>query len=164
MKYDDLNPTPTGNEIKDTYADINPTPAGLNTSSVGSEPSLGSIGGNPGYNRAANPTIEDIKALNNTVAGQPARNPETAPVTNKAVGVAHDLVDRLAEKAAEAEAKIRGVSHQASDEVRVRAGEMQQQTRALSETVEQYLQEHPVKALGIAFGAGLLLSTMLRRS
>lgn len=164
MKYDELNPTPTGNEIKDTYADVNPTPAGLNPSSTVSEPGLGSIGGNTGYNRAANPTVEDIQALHKTASSQPVRNPEAAPTTTKAVGVAHDLVDRLAGKAAEAEAKIRGASHQASDEMRVRAGEMQQQTRALTGTVEQYLQEHPVKALGIAFGAGLLLSTMLRRS
>lgn len=164
MKYDDLNPTPTGHEIKDTYADVNPTPAGLNTSSVGSEPSLGGIGGNTGYNQAANPTLEDIQALHKTASSQPARNPEAAPVTTKAAGVARDLVDRLAERAAEAEVRIRGASHQAGDQMRSRAGDMQQQTRALSNTVEHYLQEHPVKALGIAFGAGLLLSTMLRRS
>jgi ElaB/YqjD/DUF883 family membrane-anchored ribosome-binding protein len=163
MKYDELNPTPTGNEIKDTYSDVNPTPAGLNPSST-AEPSLGSIGGNTGYNRAANPTMEDIQALHNTAASQPVRNPEAAPTTAKAAGVARDLVDRLAEKAAEAEIRIRGASHQASDQMRSRASDMQQQTRALTETVEQYFQEHPVRALGIAFGAGLLLSTMLRRS
>ena len=110
-------------------------------------------------------TYPDINPTpDSTATNQPSRNPEAAPMTTKAAEVARDLVDRLAEKAAEAEVRIRGASHQASDEVRARAGDMQQQTRELTDTVEQYLQEHPIKALGIAFGAGLLVSTMLRRS
>ncbi len=137
MNHDELNPVPPGNEIKGTYPDVNPTPAGLNPSSTPSEPGLG---------------------------GTIARNVEAAPMTAKAAGVARDLVDRLAEKAADAEVRIRSTSHQAGDEMRSRADDMQQQTRALADTVEQYLQEHPFRALGIAFGAGMLLSIILRRS
>jgi len=137
MNHDELNPVPTGNEIKGTYPDVNPTPVGLNPSSTPSEPGLG---------------------------GTIARNVEAAPMTAKAAGVARDLVDRLAEKAAEAEVRIRSTSHQTGDEMRSRADDMQQQTRALTDTVEQYLQEHPFRALGIAFGAGMLLSIILRRS
>lgn len=87
---------------------------------------------------------------------------ETA-ATEKAAETAHELIDQLTEKVAEAEARIRQAAEQTEGQLRRRADDVEQKSKALLEAVEDYVQERPVQALGIAFVGGLLLASWLRR-
>jgi ElaB/YqjD/DUF883 family membrane-anchored ribosome-binding protein len=77
--------------------------------------------------------------------------------------VIHDAIDRVTERAAGAEQKVRS----AGEEVREKADNAQQRARASTREAEQavegYIDRHPWTAVGVAFGAGIVLSLFLRR-
>lgn len=77
--------------------------------------------------------------------------------------VIHDAVDRVSEQVAEAELRVR----QAGEEARAKVDAAQRRTRAgtreAERAVERYVDEHPWTALGVAFGAGIIISSFLRR-
>ena len=77
--------------------------------------------------------------------------------------VIHDAIDRFAERAADAEQRVR----RAGDEARVRAEGARERARAgtreAEQAVESYVDRHPWTALGVAFGAGIVISSLLRR-
>ena len=77
--------------------------------------------------------------------------------------IIHEAIDRFTVQAAEAEQRVRD----AADDVqtRVRTSRQRARTRVYdtTEAVEEYIDDHPWAALGIAFGAGIVLSSLLRR-
>ncbi|TVR93197.1 MAG: hypothetical protein EA418_12315, partial [Wenzhouxiangellaceae bacterium] len=68
--------------------------------------------------------------------------------TEKIADKAHDAVDSAAEKAARAEERLREATAQGNDIVTA---------------VSDYVKENPLTALGLAFAAGTIFSSMTRR-
>lgn len=82
--------------------------------------------------------------------------------TEQVAQKAHEAIDRIAAQVERAEERIRAAAvnaeetlKQSRDKAKVRAGEV-------TDEVTSYMQQHPVAALGIAFGAGLLVAALLR--
>lgn len=80
---------------------------------------------------------------------------------NKMADTANESVDRLASGAHEAVDRMAGAATQAADSIESKGeqlNDMQEQWLAGSRA---YIQEHPIKALGIAMVGGFLLSRLL---
>jgi ElaB/YqjD/DUF883 family membrane-anchored ribosome-binding protein len=87
---------------------------------------------------------------------------ETA-ATDRIAARAHETVDTIAERAQRAEREVRDAAARTAQQAR----QLQEQ---YAETAEQglrraasYLESNPLAFVGIAFVAGVLLSTMIRR-
>lgn len=72
----------------------------------------------------------------------------TQQTTDKIADKAHDAVDNAAEKAGRAEERLREASEQGQDVITA---------------VTDYVKENPLTALGLAFAAGTIFSSMTRR-
>jgi ElaB/YqjD/DUF883 family membrane-anchored ribosome-binding protein len=89
------------------------------------------------------------------------KNPETT--TERYAAKAHDTVDDIAERAERAERGVRGAAERTVE----RARELQEE---YSDTAEQtlrratsYVESHPLAVAGMAFVAGVLFSSLIRR-
>lgn len=88
---------------------------------------------------------------------------DTSTTTERFAAKAHDTVDDLAERAQRAEREVRGAAERTVE----RARELQDQ---YADTAEQslrratsYVESHPLAVAGMAFVAGVLLSSIIRR-
>jgi ElaB/YqjD/DUF883 family membrane-anchored ribosome-binding protein len=88
---------------------------------------------------------------------------QNAPLTNRVADSAHDRVDRAAKHAARAEDAIREKAADSSDAVQETVRSAKQDLDEMTGKIERYARANPVTAAGIAFAAGMLLSSMLRR-
>lgn len=83
-------------------------------------------------------------------------------VINKVSDAARPAVDRIASGAHQAVAKIASAAGQAAETLGVKGEQLRTaQVRAM-EQCRGYVRANPVTALGIAIGAGFLLSRLLR--
>jgi ElaB/YqjD/DUF883 family membrane-anchored ribosome-binding protein len=73
---------------------------------------------------------------------------EAGQTTEKLADKAHDAVDGAAEKVSEAEERLREAAAQGQD---------------VLAAVSAYVKENPLTALGLAFAAGTIFSSMSRR-
>jgi ElaB/YqjD/DUF883 family membrane-anchored ribosome-binding protein len=93
-----------------------------------------------------------------------ARNSEASnPTTERLASMAHDTVDRVADVATEAEREVRDAASRAARQAR-EAGE--QAMAAADEHISKlrgYVEENPMLSAGIAFVAGMVLWSLLRR-
>ncbi len=98
-----------------------------------------------------------------TDAAGGADNGSDPSYTERATAAAHDAVDRMGAKAAEAEERIR----ETADELRRRSYDARGRANDLGEeaviSARTYMREHPIASLAIAFGVGALMSSLLRR-
>lgn len=85
----------------------------------------------------------------------------TTPIADKMTETLHQSVDTLGGHGAAAEEKIRNTAATSAETI----GEKQQQARQYwdQSAVGQFTKENPVATAGIAFAAGMLLTTFLRR-
>lgn len=85
------------------------------------------------------------------------------PATDQVAAMAHDTVERVAGAAATAENRVRGAAARTVDQAR----EMQEEARAAADQgvrkARSYIEANPVMSAGIAFAAGVILSSLLRR-
>ncbi len=81
---------------------------------------------------------------------------ETQNTSERAAEAVHEAVDKAAQKASAVEDRLR----ETATETRDRA---QRQTAELSDALVQYVHDKPIAALGIAFFAGLVASSIFRR-
>ncbi len=83
--------------------------------------------------------------------------------TERLAGMAHETVDRAAGIAGNAEQDVR----EAAARTARRARQMQDQAAEAADEgarrVRSYVEDNPLLAAGIAFAAGVLLSSLLRR-
>jgi ElaB/YqjD/DUF883 family membrane-anchored ribosome-binding protein len=84
-------------------------------------------------------------------------------LTLRAAEAAHDMIDRLARQAADAEVRIRRSAEDLERRAREGGREAREQGEELRGAVSEYVHEHPVSALALAFGAGIVASALLRR-
>lgn len=106
-------------------------------------------------NRSANPAGDTPE----TASDKPRPGTETEHVAQ----VIHDAIDRFAVHAAEAEQRVRDAAADAQDRIRSSKDAARAKTDEAASAVETYVDHHPWTALGIAFGAGVILSSLLRR-
>jgi ElaB/YqjD/DUF883 family membrane-anchored ribosome-binding protein len=84
--------------------------------------------------------------------------------TEAAARLAHDFVDRVAKLAEESEVRIRNATLNAEHSLKESIDTARTRGLAAKESVGDLVQRHPWAAVGIAFGVGVLLSTLARRS
>lgn len=86
----------------------------------------------------------------------------THPMTDKLQSTLHESVDTLAEKAGNAESSMRETSSATADNLAARKRLAKQKWQQSS--VRNYAVENPVAAAGIAFAAGMLVTSLLKKS
>lgn len=84
------------------------------------------------------------------------------PITDKAKESLHSSVDTLAEKTARAEASLRDKASNSAENIAQRKEELDEKWN--SSSVRKYAVDNPVTTAGIAFAAGILLTSLLRKN
>ena len=86
------------------------------------------------------------------------------PITTERVAkTAHDVIDETAAKTAPVEVKLRDKATHAGEKVEATQEKARDQIDESLEKMESFVKERPVTSAGIAFAAGVLVSTLLRR-
>jgi ElaB/YqjD/DUF883 family membrane-anchored ribosome-binding protein len=87
----------------------------------------------------------------------------SATTTERFAAKAHDTVDGLAQRAERAEREVRGAAARTAEQAR----ELHERATASAEQgarrVADYVENNPLTCVGIAFAAGVLFSSLLRR-
>ena len=94
-------------------------------------------------------------------ANSKAKSTTAHPVADKMKDTLHESVDTLSEKAAATEESLRETAHNSSQNIAAKHQEMQSKWN--DSAVKKYATENPVATAGIAFAAGMLVSTFLRK-
>jgi ElaB/YqjD/DUF883 family membrane-anchored ribosome-binding protein len=77
--------------------------------------------------------------------------------------VVHEALDRFTTQAAEAEKRVREAADDAQQRLQSSKHRVREKGRETANVIEEYVDEHPWTSLGVAFGAGIILSSLLRR-
>lgn len=85
----------------------------------------------------------------------------THPISDKVQDTLHESVDTLAQKAASTEDSLRNAAQSGSESFAAKQEEVKAKWEQSS--VKRYATENPVATAGIAFAAGVLLTSLLRR-
>ncbi|MGB5451307.1 MAG: hypothetical protein WBN00_04385 [Sedimenticolaceae bacterium] len=86
-----------------------------------------------------------------------------ASETERVAKMIHEAIDRLAVHAAEAEQRIKDAAADAQSKVHATKQNAKAKGSEAVTVTENYVDQHPWAALGIAFGAGIIISSLLRR-
>jgi len=97
----------------------------------------------------------------NTTANSIKKAKSTHPVSDKVQDTLHESVDTLAQKAASTEDRLRSAAQSSSETLAAKQEEVQAKWDKSS--VKKYATENPIATAGIAFAAGVLLTSILRR-
>ena len=82
------------------------------------------------------------------------------PLTEKAKDALHHSVDAMADRAAKAEEAVRDTAGRSADSLHATQDKIVSQWNGSQ--VKQFACENPIATAGIAFAAGMLLTTLLR--
>lgn len=83
--------------------------------------------------------------------------------TDRFATAAHETVDSIAERAQRAEREVRGAASRTADQAREFQEEAVERAEQTIRRAGSYVESNPLAFVGIAFVAGVLLSTLLRR-
>jgi len=97
----------------------------------------------------------------NTTATNTKKTKSTHPVSDKVQDTLHESIDSLAEKTASTEDKLRDAAQVSAENLAAKQKEVQDKWQ--QSAVKKYATENPVATAGIAFAAGVLLTSLLRR-
>jgi ElaB/YqjD/DUF883 family membrane-anchored ribosome-binding protein len=90
--------------------------------------------------------------------------PATAEDLKDRVGEsAEEILERLSRHAAEAEAQIRRSAEVVERHAQAAGREALGEGEEMAGAVSAYLRQHPLAAVGLAFGAGIVAAALLRR-
>lgn len=95
--------------------------------------------------------------------GVEERRDEPAPGTERLAERAHSTIDDAAAGAAQAERQIRRAAADAADRLRRSEAEAAEMLEQSLRKVRDYIERNPVQSAAIAFAAGVVLSSLLRR-
>lgn len=84
--------------------------------------------------------------------------------TDSAARIAHDFIDRVAGIAQQSEERIRQAGETAEESLKQSLDIARNKSATVQASVTGFVQQHPLAALGIAFGAGVLLSYLTKGS
>ena len=96
-----------------------------------------------------------------TTSNSAKKSKSTHPVSDKVQNTLHESVDTLAEKAASTEERLRDAAQAGTENFAAKQQEVQAKWEQSS--VKKYAVENPIATAGIAFAAGVLLTSLLRR-
>ena len=82
---------------------------------------------------------------------------------NKAADKVHPAVDQVAAKVHKATDSLAGAASHAAERFDSKSEEFMDAQERLMESLQAYVQEKPLQALGMAAGAGFLLSVLMRK-
>ena len=83
--------------------------------------------------------------------------------TEKVAKAAHEAIDKIAASADQVEARIRQTAAEAQSNIQERADRAQRMSEDVITNVQNYVYEHPLASITMAFAAGIVLSRLLRR-
>ena len=92
-----------------------------------------------------------------------SNDPRPGTETEHVARIIHEAIDRFAVHAAEAEQRVRDAATDAQERIRASRDAARVKKDEAASAVEEYVDQHPWTALGIAFGAGVIVSSLLRR-
>lgn len=95
----------------------------------------------------------------NTTDGYNDSNGRKDTATDRLAAKAHEAVDEVADRAAHTEREVREAAARTAERVRDAGATAEQGMRR----VAAYLETNPLTCVGVAFAAGMLVSSMLRR-
>jgi len=85
------------------------------------------------------------------------------PMTDRLTAMAHETVDQVSTAASRAEQQVRGAAARTAEQ----AKEYTDQAAELADEgvtkVKSYVETNPLMAAGIAFAAGVIISSLIRR-
>ncbi len=84
--------------------------------------------------------------------------------SEKAAAKAHEALDRGAEQARKAEGTARDYYEEADRRLREKAREGRERGQDFVDSMEGYVREHPLTAIGLAVVVGALLPSLLMRN
>lgn len=97
----------------------------------------------------------------NTTTANTKKTKSTHPVSDKVQDALHESIDSLTEKTAATEGKLRDAAQTGAESLAAKQKEAQDKWQ--QSAVKKYATENPVATAGIAFAAGVLLTSLLRR-
>jgi len=86
-----------------------------------------------------------------------------SPLTEKATSAAHDAVDALSSKAATAESSVRKGASSSADALSEKQLVAREKLSECTAKTRAFASENPLATAGIAFAAGMLITSLLRR-
>ncbi len=86
-----------------------------------------------------------------------------APFTEKAQAAAHETIDKAAAKASAAEEHLRDAVENSSDNIADKKAALELEMMTAADQARKYIVENPLAAAGIAFTAGLLITSLFGR-
>jgi len=92
-----------------------------------------------------------------------ASNGGAAPTTDHFRSTAHEVVDNAADRAEEVERKVRVEAARVAENAEQSKAEAKQQLDDTLQKIDSFVRERPVAAAGIAFGAGVFATLLLKR-
>lgn len=108
-------------------------------------------------------TTQAKTSPSNAATGTPKAGDGPAPTSSRAADAVHDTVDRIAGKAAKAEERIRGAAASGEGQLREKQAEVRESAEQAIDHARRYVKDNPLKAAGIAFATGLIVSRILGR-
>jgi len=88
---------------------------------------------------------------------------EQARTTHKAAEKAHEAVDNIEQLAEQMEERFRQLADDIKEQTRQSVDAAQQKSQQATRTADQYIHQHPYASLGIAFLAGVVVSSLLKQ-
>lgn len=86
-----------------------------------------------------------------------------AKTTTQAAERVHDIVDGVADKAADIEKKTRAGVDVAADKAQEAKTEIEREVREAAGSIENFIRKQPVTTAALAFAAGVIATALLRR-
>lgn len=86
-----------------------------------------------------------------------------APLTEKATSAAHDAVDALSTKAATAESSVRKGASSSAEALSEKQLIAREKLSVCTAKTRAFASENPLATAGIAFAAGMLITSLFRR-
>lgn len=91
------------------------------------------------------------------------RSETETTVTDHFAAKAHETVDTIAERAQRAERDVRGAAERTAEHARQLRDEYSETAEQGLRRAASYVESNPLAVVGVAFLAGVLLSTLIRR-
>lgn len=94
-----------------------------------------------------------------------AKKAETknAPFTEKAQAAAHETIDKAAARASAAEEQVREAVENSGESLAGKKAALEMEMTTATEQARKFIVENPLAAAGIAFTAGLLITSLFGR-
>ena len=89
---------------------------------------------------------------------------QDAPTTQRVAAAAHEVIDAAAEKAEPVEQQIRETASRAGEKLEASQEAVVAQVGQSVASLENFVRQRPIAAAGIAFAAGVLATSLLRRA